>query len=152
MGALCILGRENFAAVVPLVLFAWLIPAFRRRTGWRSFSGYAVALIFPVLAVMTFNAFQWHSFQPVPGNAGNVFAFYHGAEAVNRLGVMAGRLLESIPKQFCNFLSSYELENSLSFYAHRELIVFLRVFPLPFHLLALLACGSLALPQKTAEF
>ena len=101
---------------------------------------------------MTLNAFLRISFLPVSGNAGNVFAFSHGTEAVNRLGVMAGKLLESIPKQFCNLPSSDEFENALSFYAHRELLVFLRVFPLPFHLLALLACGSLALPQKTAEF
>lgn len=139
MGALCILGRENFAAVVPLVLLAWLIPAFRNRMGWRAAAGYAAALVLPVLAVMTFNFFRWESFQPVPGNAGNVFAFYHGAEAVGRFGVMAGKLLESIPVQLCNFFSSYELENSLSFYAHRELIVFLKVFFLPFHLLVLLA-------------
>ncbi len=139
MGALCVLGRENFAVVVPVVLCAWLIPAFRRRMGWRAAAGYAAALIVPVLAVMLFNLFRWNSFQPVPGNAGNVFAFYHGAEAVNRVSVLAGKLIASIPAQIGNFFSSYELENSLSFYAHRELIVFLRVFLLPFHLLVVLA-------------
>lgn len=139
MGAFCILGRENFAAVVPVVLLAWLMPRFRKRMGWRAAAGYAAALIVPVLAVMLFNFFRWNSFQPVPGNAGNVFAFYHGAEAVNRISVLAGKLIASIPVQIGNFFSSYELENSLSFYAHRELIVFLRVFLLPFHLLAVLA-------------
>ena len=139
MGALCILGRENFAAVVPVVLLAWLMPRFRKRMGWRAAAGYAAALIVPVLAVMLFNFVRWNSFQPVPGNAGNVFAFYHGAEAVNRISVLAVKLIASIPVQIGNFFSSYELENSLSFYAHRELIVFLRVFLLPFHLLVVLA-------------
>ena len=139
MGALCILGRENFAAVVPVVLAAWLLPAFRERAGWRSAAWYAAALFLPVLAVMLFNLALYGSFQPVPGNAGNVFAFYHGSETIRHFSSLAATLFRSVPVQFCSFLSSYELENSLSFYAHRELIVFLRVFLLPFHLLLALA-------------
>ena len=50
--------------------------------------------------------------------------------------------------QFCNYLSNYELPNSLSFYAHRELIYFLRIFALPFHVLTLLALTGLWIQRK----
>jgi len=139
MGAVCILGRENMAAVVLLTPFLWLLPAVRRRLDWRFLSLHAALLAGPVLLVMTFNLIAFGSFQPVPGNAGNVMGFYHGAETVRHFGALVEAMTKSVPVQFMNFLSSYEMPNSLSFYAHREVIPFLRVFLLPFHLLALLA-------------
>ena len=138
-GAICILGRENMAAVVLLTPFLWLLPAVRRRLNWRFLSLHAAWLAGPVLLVMTLNLIAFGSFQPVPGNAGNVMGFYHGTETVRHFGALADALVKSVPAQFMNFFSSYESPNSLSFYAHREVIAFLRVFLLPFHLLTLLA-------------
>lgn len=47
--------------------------------------------------------------------------------------------LTNLPGRFCDFLSLYELPNSLSVYAHKEMIPFLEVFAVPFNVLAALA-------------
>ncbi|MDR0931532.1 MAG: glycosyltransferase family 39 protein [Victivallales bacterium] len=112
LGAFCILGRENFAAVVPAVLLLWLFPAFRKRVKWSAVVGYVLALFLPVLGVMLLNYIWFDSFQPVPGNAGNVLGFYHGKDTIEHFGTLTLTLIQSVPVQFCNFLSSYELENS----------------------------------------
>ncbi len=139
MGGLCILGRENFAAVVFLPLFLLFLPKVRRRIGFRRAGGVALLLLLPALAASLFNGVLYGSFQPLPGNSGNIMRFYHGEEAAHSFRMAAESLLAAVPRQFAAFLSSYELPNSLSVYAHRELIPFLRVFPLTFNLLTGLA-------------
>lgn len=137
--AVCVLGRENFAAVIIVPALFWLVPKMRRRAGLSALYIYLAAAFLPVLAVMLFNYAAYSSFQPVPGNASNIMNFYHGKAASENILTAAGSLAKSIPVQFGAFLSSYEHANSLSVYAHKEILPFLRVFALPFNLLALLA-------------
>ena len=147
LAAVCVLGRENFAPVVLLPALGWFFPEVRARFGRGGIYRYLAAALLPVLAVMAFNWIRFGSFQPVPGNAANIMAFYHGGAAAG-VGERAISLLKSVPVQFCNYLSNYELPNSLSFYAHRELIYFLRIFALPFHVLTLLALTGLWIQRR----
>ena len=133
-GALCVLGRENFLAVVcwaPLML--WFA---RDRRGAAIFCG---TLILPLLVVLVFNGIRYHSFQLVPGNVGNILGFY-GGEAEEAGNVR--NVLLSVPRHLWDMASSYELDNSLSVYAHRELIPPLKILFLPFNLLWLLGAAG----------
>ncbi|MGE4565891.1 MAG: glycosyltransferase family 39 protein, partial [Victivallaceae bacterium] len=138
-GALTILGRENFAAVIFVPLLFLFFNRIRQRLPRRAVVIFIAAALLPVLAVMTFNYCRFGSFQPVPGNAGNIMQFYHGESATRHFGTAVLSLLKRAPGQFCDFFSNYELANSLSVYAHRELIGFLNVFNMPYHLMLLLA-------------
>lgn len=128
--ALCILGRENFLAAAPLPLL------FLRR---RDAAVFLAAAALPLAAVICFNGWRYGSFQLVPGNAGNILDYYGGSGA-GRVAALKN-LLAAVPRNFADFCSSYELHNSLSVYAHREVIPFLRLLAVPFPLL--LALGTL---------
>lgn len=137
----CVLGRENFGPVIFLPLLFLLFPAVRRRISVKKAAGcYLAAAVIPVLAVMVFNAIRYDSFQPVPGNAGNVMKFYYGESTLRDLGQAAAAVARTVPVQLGNFLSSYELPNSLSVYAHREVLPFLKIFGIPFNFLIAAAC------------
>ncbi len=139
LAALTVLGRENFAAVIFVPLLFLFVPRIRRRLPRRGVAVFIIAALLPVLAVMTLNYVRFGSFQPVPGNAANIMQFYHGEAAVRDMGAAAVSMLGRIPGQFSAFFSNYELANSLSVYAHRELIGFLNVFWLPYQILMLFA-------------
>jgi len=138
--ALCVLGRENFLAVVcwaPVLL--WLA---RDRRGAAAFCG---ALALPLAVVILFNGIRYQSFQLVPGNVGNILGFYGGeAGEVSNLRIV----LFSVPGHLLDMASSYELENSLSVYAHRELIPPLKMLILPFNLLWILGAAGTFLNRK----
>ena len=139
-GALCILGRENFLAVVcwaPLLL--WLA---RDRRGAAVFCG---TLLVPLAAVLVFNGIRYHSFQLVPGNVGNILGFYGGAsgEAAN-----ARNVVFSVPGHLRDMALSFELDNSLSVYAHREIITPLKILCLPFNLLWILGAAGAVLHRR----
>ncbi|MBP5531746.1 MAG: hypothetical protein J6Y54_06945 [Lentisphaeria bacterium] len=139
-GALCVLGRENFLAVVcwaPLLLWC-----ARDRRGAAIFCG---TLILPLLAVLVFNGIRYHSFQLVPGNVGNILGFY-GGEAGNAGNVR--NVLLSVPRHLRDMASSYELDNSLSVYAHREIVTPLKILCLPFNLLWLLGAAGAFLNRR----
>jgi len=141
-GALCVLGRENFLAVVFLPL-CWLW-----RSGRRGIVAYLAALGVPLLAVLGFNAVCYHSCQLVPGNAGNILEFYGGAGSA---ASSVGKLLASVPGHLRDMALSYELHNSLSVYAHRELIPLLNVLCLPFNLLWILGAAGAVLRLSRPE-
>ena len=139
-GALCILGRENFLAVAVFAPFLlWLA---RDRRGAAIF---CATLVLPLAAVILFNGIRYHSFQLVPGNVGNILGFYGGTagEAANVRNV-----LFSVPGHLRDMASSYELENSLSVYAHRDLIPPLGILCLPFNLLWLLGAAGAFLHRR----
>lgn len=143
MGALCVLGRENFLVVVPLPLL-WLW-----RRGRRGVCSYLGALALPLLPVLIFNLIRYHSFQFVPGNAGNILGFYGGSGAGTASDLW--NLFGSVPGHLRDMALSYELHNSLSVYAHRELVPFLEVLCLPFNLLWILAAAGAALTWRRPE-
>lgn len=132
-GALCVLGRENFLAVAfwPLL---WVMRSDRRDAAF-----YLAALLTPPTAVVVFNGLVFGSFQLVPGNVGNIAGFYGGDGGAV---AVVGRLLSLVPGHLRDFCSSYELPNSLSVYAHRELIPLLRVLAVPFNLLLALGLSG----------
>ena len=139
-GALCVLGRENFLAVVcwaPVLL--WFA---RDRRGAEVFCG---TLLVPLAAVILFNGIRYHSFQLVPGNVGNILGFYGGesGEVSNLRNVLL-----SVPRHLWDMASSYELDNSLSVYAHRELIPPLKILCLPFNLLWILGAAGAFLRRR----
>ena len=139
--ALCVLGRENFLAVA---FWPPLLMSVGKR--WRSAAVYLTAAVPPLLAAVLFNGMFYGSFQLVPGNVGNIAGFYggHGGAAET-----ARNLFASIPGHLRDMCLSYELHNSLSVYAHRELVPLLRVLALPFNLL--LALGALGALLRIRE-
>ena len=139
--ALCILGRENFIPVVliaPLPLLFW--KGIRRRLGWNGALSYLLALAAPILAIAALNYFRFNHFAIIPGHVSNVMGAYHGAETASLASALPG-----IPLQMLKFISSYEIPNSLSFYAHRDLIGALKALFITFNLLCALAAVGLSL-------
>lgn len=136
LAALCILGRENFLAVMTVPVLYLLC-----RKNRSALTRFLPPALLPLAAVVLFNGIYYHSFQLVPGNVGNIARFYGGADGdISRQAV---NLLGAIPRNLLDFLGSYEIPNSLSVYAHRDIIPMLRVFAVPFNLLvALGALGS----------
>ena len=136
--ALCALGRENFLALLPIPLLF-----LRRRDALR----YLGALFFPLAAVLCFNLLRYGSFQLVPGNAGNILSYYGGGSGGSFAALK--NLVAAIPGHFADFCSSFEQPNSLSVYAHREIIPFLQLLAVPFPLL--LTLGSLGAILRRRE-
>lgn len=141
LAALCALGRENFLAVVPVPLLF-----LKRRDALR----YLGAMLIPLAAVLLFNLRRYGSFQLVPGNAGNILVYYGGSDA-GTFGALRN-LLAAVPGHFADFCSSFELPNSLSVYAHRDVIPFLRILALPFPLLLTLGTLGAILRRRERAF
>ena len=139
--ALCALGRENFLAVAPLPLFF-----LKRRDALRYLGATAV----PLAAVLLFNLLRYGSCQLVPGNAGNILDYY-GGSGVGTFAALRN-LVAAIPGHFADFCSSFELHNSLSVYAHREIIPFLRILAVPFPLLLTLGTLGAILRRRERGF
>lgn len=142
-GALCILGRENFIPVVfvPGLLLLW--PGMWRRVGWRGVSCYLLALSLPVLAAMALNAFRFGQLSIIPGHVSNVMGAYHGSETAGLLSALPG-----VPLQMWKFVCSYEIPNSLSFYAHRDILSGLSALFVPFNALCALSLAAFGLGAR----
>jgi hypothetical protein len=95
--------------------------------------------------LLIYNLIKYHSFAVIPGNLNVVMTCYHG-DSFNSLTVIERlqALVLQVPRQFMKFISSYEHHNSLSFYAHRDIIDFMRIFIIPFNLLLILALVGVA--------
>jgi hypothetical protein len=139
---LCILGRENFIPVAAAPLAMLFYPGVRKYVK-RSFVVYyaigIVALLFPVIV---YNLAMFGSFSLVPGHWQNVMGAYHGKAAEDSTRTFFS-IAMNMPRQAANFLCSYEIPNSLSFYAHRELIEFLRIFIIPVNFITALSLTAL---------
>ncbi len=124
---LTVLGRETF---IPIVIFGplaiLLFKNIRRRVKIGQMICCASALFGVLLPVLVYNYLKFDSFSLAPGHIKNILGAYHGEAASEDLTVAISSILRNIPGQIYKFASSYELPNSLSFYAHRELIPVLR--------------------------
>ena len=127
---LCILGRENFIPVAAAPLVMLFYPAVRRHIKKSFIIYYAVGIAALLFPVAIYNLAMFGSFSLVPGHWQNVMGAYHGKVAQDSTRTFFS-ILSNMPRQAANFLCSYEIPNSLSFYAHRELIEFLRIFIIP---------------------
>ncbi len=136
---LTVLGRETFAPVVlAAAVLLPLFPAFRRRISARNYALWLAAAALPALTMMTVNELRFGSFQPVPGNTGVILKVFFG-ESSPADPVVWKNLLAGLGGNLAGYLSNYELPNSLSVYAHADLLPSLRVAALPFNLLLILA-------------
>ncbi|MCX6984504.1 MAG: glycosyltransferase family 39 protein [Lentisphaerae bacterium] len=137
---LTVLGRENFIPIVILGPLAILFfKPIRRRVKIRQVI-YCSAVFFGVLLpVLLFNYLNFNSFSLGPGHVKNVLGAYHGNSAAENLTVAVLSILKNIPVQTYKFASSYEIPNSLSFYAYRDMLPILRIFIVPFNLMVGLA-------------
>jgi hypothetical protein len=139
--SMCILGRENFlpVAVVPALML--LYPSIRKYIK-KSFIFYYIGGIAALLVpVIIYNFAAFGSLSLVPGHWQNVMGAYHSGNS-SAVGT-ATSILTNIPPQILNYLCSYEIPNSLSFYAHREVIEFMTIFTVPFNLLATMSLSML---------
>ena len=127
---LCILGRENFIPVAAAPLAMLLYPTVRKHVKKSFIIYYAAGIAVLLFPVIVYNLVMFSSFSLVPGHWQNVMGAYHGKAAEDSTRTFLS-VLVNMPKQAANFLCSYETPNSLSFYAHRELIEFLRIFIVP---------------------
>ena len=95
-----------------------------------------------VLAVIPVLGFNWMTCgvpAVVPGHTANVLGAYHGEAVKEGVAATAWAMMTNLPGQVRCFFSNYEIPNSLSFYAHGEILGFLRVFAVPANVLLLLA-------------
>lgn len=140
LAGVTILGRENFIPIVFVPYLALFFAPLKKHITKKHALIYSLALLLTLLPCLLYNYFQFNSFSIIPGNFDNVITCYHGDD----LGAISDstyrrRFLTNIPVQFCKFLSSYEIPNSLSFYAHKEIIDFMNIFIIPFNFLLILA-------------
>jgi 4-amino-4-deoxy-L-arabinose transferase-like glycosyltransferase len=141
---LCILGRENFIPIVFAPALLLLLPELRKYVKWQFITGFAVTAAAVLLPVLLYNFVKFGQFAIVPGHVVNVLGAYHGDAAVQNSTLAFISILNNIPVQLSNFLGSYEIPNSLSYYAHRDIIDFFKVFLIPFNLLVALAAVAMA--------
>lgn len=140
LAGLAVLGRETNlllpVAALPLLCF----PEIRRRVLNFRVPGMLLAgLGAALLPVLLFNLYREGVLAVVPGHTVNVLEAYHGSAAVADRAVAWRSIMANLPRQFANFFSNYEIPNSLSLYAHAELLPFLRIFAVPANLLLALA-------------
>lgn len=148
LAGLTILGRENFIPVVFAPCIMLVFPAVRRHVEYRKAAVYIVGILILVLPMIIYNYIRFDSPEIIPGNFAHIFSFYHGRENVADSGKLAGSIIERVPSQIKMFASSYEQPNSLSFYAHREIIFLLEILCIPFNLLLGIAVLALFLDFK----
>ncbi|MFA6104291.1 MAG: glycosyltransferase family 39 protein [Victivallaceae bacterium] len=144
LAGLCILGRENFIPVVLTPAALLLLKDVRKYFKLKYAAGYIAAMALVVMPVLFYNYFRFDHFAIIPGHVDNVIGAYHGEQAVKSASFAAGSILKNIPVQLANYVSSYEIANSLSVYSHREVIDFFKIFLIPFNLLIALAVTALA--------
>ncbi|MFZ2657587.1 MAG: glycosyltransferase family 39 protein [Victivallales bacterium] len=145
---LCVLGRENF---IPIVLLPSAVLIFRKfRTGIRmkQVFAYLLALALLVSPVIMYNLVRFNSPAIIPGNLKNVLSFYYGDRVKEDNSFACEVIVKNIPSQIVKFCSSYEIPNSLSFYAHRDVADILWIFPVTFNLILALSIAVLWLYRR----
>ncbi len=142
-GGLCILGRETFVPVMGVPVLLQVFKDLRRRICRKQIMAYVGAVIAVLLPVMLYNYIRFDSPSIIPGHFNNILGSFHGDKALGDRSVAVMSIIRNIPHQMYLFLSSYEYDNSVSVYAHQEVILPLRLMALPYNLLPGLALLSL---------
>jgi 4-amino-4-deoxy-L-arabinose transferase-like glycosyltransferase len=132
---LTILGRENFIPVIFMPLLFLFSQYFRNMKNIKKFIAlYIIASISILLPCLLYNYFNYGSFAIIPGNLNNVISCYHGQGLENLQNKdYFQKFMINIPHQFMKFILSYEIPNSLSFYAHKEIIPALQLMFITFN-------------------
>jgi len=134
---ICILGRETYlvVAAVPFALLIW--PEFRRQWSWKFCAWYLGGIAVMVLPLMFYNLWRFGVFATIPSHAsiGYLLTTFHGDGAARDPLTAITAVVSPIPSQLYHCFALYERDNSLSFYAHREMIPVLRWQPVTYNLL-----------------
>ena len=147
--SLCILGRENFIPVVMMPLIFLFFLDVRRQVKYKYLILGTITALFCVFVFVFFNYIRYDSFAIIPGHVSNIIGAYHGnAQKSGELSKVIMSILSNIPTQLGNFVSSYEIPNSVSFYAHRDILNFLYLLFIPFNLLFALSASALVLVRR----
>ena len=150
--AMCILGRENFIPVAVAPALMLFYPSIRRHVKKTYILHYAIGIAVLLIPVIIYNFVAFGSLSLVPGHWQNVMDAYHSEVGSSTAGTAAGTaasILTNIPTQIVNYLCSYEIPNSLSFYAHREVIEFLRIFTVPFNFLTAMSITAVCFKLRS---
>ena len=145
LAGITVLGRENFIPVVIAPAIMLCFPSIRQRINYKLAIIYFISITALLLPLIIYNYLRFNSPEIIPGNFAAIFNFYYTKDAtasVKSPTLVIG-IIERVPSQIKMFASSYELHNSLSFYAHRDIINLLNVLLVPFNLM--LASAILAL-------
>ncbi|MBQ9500695.1 MAG: glycosyltransferase family 39 protein [Lentisphaeria bacterium] len=146
---LCILGRENFIPVVCLPVLFWFIPASKHPDKYGRLALYALCAFLVMSPVLVYNFHHTSSLAILPGNGRNVFEFMQGKDSLaSPVRAVAG-VIRRMPGTVFAMISPFENPNSLSFYAHREAILTLKVLCLPVTLLFALLFPALLIRSRT---
>lgn len=148
--ALCVLGRENFVPVVFAPLLMLFFRDIRGKIKKQYIFAYFSGMLILIAPFSIYNFIRFQSFAIIPGAFENIFTIFH-ADRTSR-ATLSTPLFHSIfvnlPVQLLKFMSSYEIPNSLSFYAHKEVIDFMAIFIIPFNLLLGVAMTAVFLFKK----
>lgn len=145
---LCVLGRENFIPIVFLPAAVFIFRKFRTRISIKQVFAYLLSFALLISPVIIYNLARFNSPTIIPGNLKNVLGFYYGDRVKTDNSFACEVVVKNIPSQIVKFCSSYEIPNSLSFYAHRDVVDTLWIFPLTFNLLLALCIASLWLYRR----
>ena len=149
MAALCILGRENFIPIAIAPVFTLIFPGIRKNVSCKQTAVYFLGILILLSPFITYNYIHYQSFEVIPGNSANISEFYFktNINSHNFLKVVFYSATK-IPEQLGKFVSSYEIPNSLSVYAHSDVIDILKIQIVPFNLLTILSILGFALYSK----
>jgi 4-amino-4-deoxy-L-arabinose transferase-like glycosyltransferase len=143
---MCMLGRENFIPVVYAPLTLLIFKDIRHYFRWKHLIWYSVAVLLTIAPAIIYNTILYSSPSIVPGHLDNIFTDHH--REAHGLGEMVASVIKRLPIQFNRFVSSYELDNSVSFYAHRDIIPFMNILFIPYNALLALAVVALIWIKK----
>lgn len=148
MAGLCMLGRENFIPVICLPVLFWIFCRKSFQDPWRRTGIYFGCALLIMLPVLVYNFVHTSSFAILPGNGKNVFEFMQGAGTLSAPYKAAITVIQRIPATVVQILTPFENTNSLSFYAHREVIGLLKLLSLPVTVLFALSPAALRCGRK----
>lgn len=122
-----------------------IFPLVRKHVKYHKAAIYFAGIMILVTPILIYNYVRFESPEIIPGNFANIFGYYekkldHSSPEKLRIST-AKRVIGQGRK----FVSSYEIPNSLSFYAHREFISLLNILLVPFNLILAMALTALLL-------
>lgn len=134
LAASCVFGRENFIPVIFLPLFLLVFKLVRKRISIKFIFIFLLSALVPIFVVSSLNLIYFGCFAILPGNARNVLSFYYPGQELSifNLGLISSIASKCIAN-LCNFISSYEIPNSLSIYAHKDFSEMLSLLFIPFN-------------------
>ncbi len=132
--SLLVLGRENFIPVVCIPLIFILSHDVKRRIDANKIFILLLFALMPVLAVCLINQVRFGRFGILPGNAVNVISFYYPGYKITFLNfALWSELFSRVITNLFKYISSYEIPNSLSVYAHSDFSPMLDILLIPFN-------------------